>query len=215
MAIFHFSLFINRKISFYKLFGCGKNGTFDIKPDLNQWAFLAVHKGNPTDYNNGNLYGVFISAWIKLFARESLTILLNPITGHGKWDGREPFGNEFGKQEYNGVIATLTRASVKISKQKYFWKHVAPVAAQMHEAKGFLFSAGIGEVPFLKLGTFSVWQSVDDMKAFAYGMKEHSEVVRKTRQEKWYSEDLFVRFRVLDSFGTYRGMNPLKTEQTK
>jgi hypothetical protein len=28
-------------------------------------------------------------------------------------------------------------------------------------------------------------------------MKEHAEVIKKTRQQKWYSEDMFTRFRVL------------------
>jgi hypothetical protein len=40
-------------------------------------------------------------------------------------------------------------------------------------------------------------------------MKEHSEVVKKTRTENWYSEDLFVRFSIKDSFGTINGINPL------
>jgi len=92
---------------------------------------------------------------------------------------------------------------------KYFWNHVAPVASQVKAAKGFIFSVGIGEVPWVKQATFSVWESLDDMKAFAYGLKEHSEVIRKTRKEDWYSEDMFVRFLIIDAFGSLRGVNPL------
>ena len=44
MAVFRFPLFFNKKISFYKLMGSGKNGTFDKEPDLNQWAIFAVHE---------------------------------------------------------------------------------------------------------------------------------------------------------------------------
>jgi len=33
MAVFHFPLFFQKKIRFYKLMGTGKNGTFDKKPD--------------------------------------------------------------------------------------------------------------------------------------------------------------------------------------
>lgn len=189
--------------------GCGKNGTFDKIPDLNQWAIMLVHKGQLVENNNVSILGNFISFWIRLFAKESFTILLNPIAGHGKWDKLEPFGKFDGKFEYQGRVATLTRATIRLNKMKFFWKHVAPVASQMADAKGFIFSAGIGEVPWIKQATFSVWESVEDMKSFAYSMKEHSEVVKKTRTENWYSEDLFVRFSITDSFGTINGINPL------
>jgi len=209
MAIFRLPLWLNKKYSFYKLMGCGKNGTFDKIPDLNQWAIMLVHKGQLVENNNVSILGNFISLWIRLFAKESFTILLNPIAGHGKWDKLEPFGKLDGKVEYQGRVATLTRATIRLNKMKFFWKHVAPVASQMADAKGFIFSVGIGEVPWIKQATFSVWESVEDMKSFAYSMKEHSEVVKKTRTENWYSEDLFVRFSITDSFGTINGINPL------
>jgi hypothetical protein len=41
-------------------------------------------------------------------------------------------------------------------------------------------------------------------------MKEHAEVIRKTRQENWYSEDMFVRFKILASIGIINGSNPLQ-----
>lgn len=189
--------------------GCGKNGTFDKIPDVNQWAIMLVHNGQIVENNNVSILGKFISMWIHLFAKESFTILLKPIVGHGKWDNQEPFGKLDGKIDYQGRIATLTRATIRLSKMKFFWKHVAPVASQMNDAKGFVFSVGIGEIPWIKQATFSIWESVEDMKAFAYSMKEHSEVVKKTRTENWYSEDLFVRFSILDSFGTLHGINPL------
>jgi len=40
MAFFHLPLFLNRKLKFYKLMGSGRNGTFDIRPDFNQWAIM-------------------------------------------------------------------------------------------------------------------------------------------------------------------------------
>jgi hypothetical protein len=92
----------------------------------------------------------------------------------------------------------------------HFWKHVAPIANKMTGAKGYVFSVGIGEVPWIKQATFSVWESVEDMKTFAYSMKEHREVVKKTRQEKWYSEDMFVRFKIISTYGTLKGIDPLK-----
>ena len=214
MAIFHIPLFLNRKISFYKLMGTGKNGTFDKTPDFNHWAILCVFKENDqlsnSAFNPIDLYGRFIKKWLRLFSMETFYIKLEPNNGHGLWDGKTVFGAFESIETYNGPVATLTRATIRLSKIKHFWKHVAPIANKMTSAKGYLFSVGIGEVPWIKQATFSVWESVEDMKTFAYSMKEHREVVKKTRQEKWYSEDMFVRFKIISTYGTIKGIDPLK-----
>ena len=48
------------------------------------------------------------------------------------------------------------------------------------------------------------------MKSFAYQGKDHTEVIHKTRKEKWYSEDMFTRFKITGSTGTIKGINPLE-----
>ena len=199
MALHRLPLWLNKNISFYKLMGTGRNGTFDKRPDWKQWGILAVHRqGNVNEIDAvKDLYGKFIAKWFRLFHAELTTYLLEPLEGHGEWDNKKPFGDVFIQQPYEGPIAVLTRATIKLSKLKYFWAHVAPVAARMHDAKGFIRSYGIGEIPWIKQATFSIWESREDMKAFAYGMKEHAEVIKKTRQQKWYSEELFMRFRII------------------
>ena len=71
----------------------------------------------------------------------------------------------------------------------------------MSSAKGLITSYGIGEMPWIKQATFSVWESKEDMKNFAYSVHEHKDVIRKTRSENWYKEELFVRFRILSVKG--------------
>ena len=192
--------------------GSGKNGTFDKTPDWQQWGILAVHKRDivPEEDIARQLYGGFIAKWLKLLGCETLTYILTPVEGHGLWDGKKGFGELPPKSEFDGVIAVLTRATIRISKLKQFWKHVDPVAKYMASSEGFITSYGIGEMPWLKQATFSIWQNKDAMKAFAYNMKEHAEVIRKTRQEKWYSEDMFVRFKIEACIGTINGINPLR-----
>jgi heme-degrading monooxygenase HmoA len=45
--------------------------------------------------------------------------------------------------------------------------------------------------------TFSVWESAEAIRTFAYASQAHASIVKKTREFKWYKEDMFNRFEVL------------------
>ena len=209
MAIFRLFLYTNKNIPFYKLLGCGKGGTFDIGPDVQQWAVLVT--SNAPFTNTTALYGRFITNWWKRFRCELFTVVLQPTEGHGLWDGKMPFGN-LSRQtaENDGLTAVLTRATIKLSKLKAFWQNVQSAAAPLQQAEGFIMSVGVGEVPWIKQATFSIWQNKQLMKQYAYGTKQHAAVISKTKKQKWYSEELFIRFKVLQASGTLNGNNPLK-----
>lgn len=216
MAVHRLPFFFNKNISFYKLLGCGKNGTFDKHPDWQQWGILAVNK-YALDINIlkqeaiiTQLYGSFINGWLHFFNCETWTVFLEPTEGHGSWDGQQPFGALPKQTNNEGIVAVLTRATIRLSKLKSFWANVNPVAVKMANAAGLIHSLGIGEMPFVKQATFSTWQSREAMNQFAYQMHQHTEVIKKTRKENWYSEDLFVRFKPLKTFGTINGNDPLQ-----
>lgn len=190
MAVFHIPLFLNKKVTFYKLMGSGKNGTFDIVPDFKQWAILT--------YSSTDELPFFIKNYFKLFKPIIKVLKLKPVCGHGFWDKKQPFGNLPKNEPVEGKMAVLTRATIRLSKLKSFWKNVPAVAQTMSEADGFITSYGIGEIPFIKQATLSIWENELAMKQFAYKMQAHKEVVAKTRKEDWYSEDMFVRFKVMD-----------------
>ncbi|MES2649913.1 MAG: spheroidene monooxygenase [Bacteroidota bacterium] len=198
MALFRIPLWLNKNISFWKLMGSGKNGSFDLVPDLRQWAILLVENSGPGIGNKELTSISFINNWIGFFKGKTTRYLLEPIEGHGFWDGRAVFGKLAKQTNYEGEIAVLTRATIRFSKLKSFWKNVPLISKKMDRATGLIKSYGIGEVPFSKQATFSIWESKEAMKIFAYNMQEHKEVVRKTHTENWYSEEMFVRFKVLD-----------------
>lgn len=193
--------------TFWQLLGTGRNGTFDLNPDWQQWGLLAV-------WNEKKDFDEFyeqspIAAWWKSFSVEKWTILCEPLQSHGKWKRKEPFG-DINIENYKGPVAILTRATVRLGRLKNFWANVDAVSDLMRKAPGYILSLGIGERPVYRQATFSVWDSLENAKAFAYGSKEHTKVIKKTRAEGWYSEELFARFKPIASMGTLNNDDPLK-----
>jgi hypothetical protein len=207
MAVHRLPLRLQKGCTFWQLLGCGRNGTFDLSPDWQQWGLLAVWDGRvdfDTFYKRS-----FITRWWDAFKVEKWTILCVPLQSHGKWDGKEPFGNP-AIENYEGPIAILTRATIRLNRLKRFWDNVDEVTTLMRNAPGFIYSLGIGERPLYRQATFSIWNSPDDTKAFAYQSKAHTDVIKKTRDEGWYSEELFARFKPVASMGTLNNTDPLK-----
>src|SRR6188474_871875 len=85
MAVHRFPFWFNQNMLFFKLMGSGKNGTFDIHPDWQQWAIFAVSNQtmNTKEMRKEEiitkLYGSFIGKWFRLFNCETWTIFLEPI----------------------------------------------------------------------------------------------------------------------------------------
>ncbi|TAF43510.1 MAG: DUF3291 domain-containing protein [Sphingobacteriales bacterium] len=209
MALHRLPLLLNKKCTFWKLLGCGKNGTFDINPDYQKWGLLTVWQ-NENDLEEFKMHS-FIVKWWSFFCIEQYHILAQPLEAHGKWSGKEPFGNPKIK-DYHGQVAVLTRATIRLNKLKNFWANVPAVARIMANAKGFVTSVGIGEAPFFMQATLSVWHSVEDVKNFAYKSKEHAEVIKLTRSQNWYTEELFARFKILKTHGTMDGFDPINNK---
>jgi len=209
MVIFRFFLFFNRDLLFWRLMGSGKNGTFDKTPDLKQWAILGVYPTEKYAFSSENFshntvlvaaYGSFIAGWIGLFCNTSQTYLLQPLESHGLWNGKSVFGDLPKNSPYDGPIAVMTRATIRLKKLSRFWEHVPAAALEMANAPGFIKSYGVGEWPWIKQATFSIWESKALMRQFAYQSPYHKEIIKKTHQENWYSEEMFTRFAVLRTY---------------
>jgi spheroidene monooxygenase len=71
------------------------------------------------------------------------------------------------------------------------------------------FKIGIGEVPLLHQVTFSIWPDTASMAAFARGDGPHGRAIRAVREGNWFAEELYARFQLLGSEGTWQGRDPL------
>lgn len=214
MAVHRLPLLLNRGIYFWKLLGSGHGGGFRKKPDWQQWALLVV-KNNSTviltqtdNHLLKTLYGAFIAGWMGFFKCETCTFSLEPMSGHGKWDGQDAFGTLPAHFETGSPVAVLTRATVSLKKLNRFWQHVDAMNALLEQAPGLRYSVSIGEIPFIKQATFSIWQNSEALTNFAYAMRGHIEVIKKTRQENWYTEELFARFKIIHITGSINGIHP-------
>jgi hypothetical protein len=123
---------------------------------------------------------------------------------------KQPFEPTLIQQTSSGPVAVLTRASVNWLALPNFIKFGAKTSKALDNAAGLICSIGLGELPFVRQATFSIWESVEAMKEYAYKTPHHQDVMRRTRAEKWYKEELFARFAPISSEGTWNGTDPLQ-----
>ena len=195
-------------LQFFKLLGSGASNGFGLWPNLDRYGLMAV-------WENVDAAAAFFerhSLWTGYEQRsaELWTVQLAPLKSQGLWDGKMPF--DYVPDNMPGdeaPVAVLTRASISWLKTRRFWQFVEPTSAALAQAAGVRAAIGLGELPVVRQATFSVWESAQAMQQYAYRDARHREVIILTRREKWYSEEMFARFRVLSSTGTLDGMDPL------
>jgi len=78
---------------------------------------------------------------------------------------------------------------------------VPPVTESLHSASGLIAAIGIGEAPIGLQGTFSIWDSGSALRQFAYQGAAHTDAIKATSLNNWYSEELFARFAVIQERG--------------
>lgn len=198
-------------LRFWKLLGSGRG--FSLKPDFSAYAFLAVWDGEAQAkaFFEGPAFAPFVGQ-----TEERWTVWLDPYRAHGKWSDVSPFDcpppGEVRDPE--GPIAVLTRASIRRSKVARFWGE-APVVGKaiFEDMPGMLFAAGVGELPAVEQGTFSIWESANAMRQ-VYRDAQHRRAIELTQEVDWYTEELFARFAPLRSEGTWKGSDPLESSPT-
>jgi hypothetical protein len=196
MAINKIQLKRLSSITFIKLLGTGKGESFTPKDaDPFRWGMLLTISENQIDVLDNSFV---VKSWRKICTSE-YRVILKPISSHGFWSSKQPFLVD--KFEWNGKIAAVTRARIVWRKNLVFWRAVPPVTESLHQSPGLINAIGIGEAPIGLQGTFSIWKDVASLRDFAYKGQAHSEAIRATSANRWYSEELFARFAVIEERG--------------
>lgn len=193
-------------LRFHRLLGTGAGDDTAPSADLRRSALFAV-------WDDESALEEFLARspiarrWGR--AEESWQVRLRGLGGHGAWRG-VPVPELLGPGDDSGAVAVITRAEVRRAARRPFATAGRPVSDEVRRAAGLIAVVGIGESPRRRLGTFSVWRSLDAMREFVQ-MDEHREVIARTRREGWYGEEMFARFEPYGSSGSWGGRDPLRT----
>lgn len=195
-------------LRFHRLLGTGSGDGFSPWPDTQDVGLLQVwdsERDAQTYFGSHPLQKEFTARAIEQYRLDLL-----PEFGHGQWAGVEPFAYS-GDRRSSGPVAVITRATIRMGALPAFWRSVPAIRRTLASAPGLIFAEGIGEWPLFQQATFSVWRDVADMKHFAYTSAHHRKAVANTRQKGWFSEELFARFHLRSTQGTWGGSDPLAT----
>lgn len=207
MAAARLALRGESKALFWKLCGSGTGEGFTPRPNWGVWAILAAWPDEATARARIE-HSPVMQRW-RARARENWTVYMDPISARGAWSGVNPFLPSVPAPDSTGPLAALTRATVKPGRALRFWNRVPGISAMIGSDPNVAFKIGIGEVPLLHQVTFSIWPDTTAMAAFARGDGPHGRAIRAVRDGNWFSEELYARFRLLGSEGSWEGADPL------
>ena len=197
MAIDRTLLRRTKGVSFAKMLGCGKGETFTPSDaDPTRWGCLVVISQSELATLDGS---TTITKWRSKYTAE-FRVLIYPIASTVMWSKQKPF-EPSAPANFQGQVVAITRARIKASQTMRFFKSVPPVTASLHSSPGLISTIGIGEAPIGLQGTFSLWESMQAIKDFAYKGAAHQKAIAQTSEFDWYAEELFARFAVSEIRG--------------
>lgn len=187
-------------LRFAKLLGSGYEGGFGLRPSGSRQGLFAVfsnlrsaeefmaHSELPETYRQRS--------------REMCVVKLRAWSCRGSWDGTHFSASTTAPER--GPVAALTRASIHLHKAPAFWRHAPAAQESLTTAPGVQLAVGLGEAPFLRQATFSIWDSVAAMDAYARS-GAHMEAIRAAAAHQYFSESMFVRFVPISISGAWKG----------
>lgn len=187
-------------LQFCKLLGSGVNGGFSTTPSLSKQGFFCV-------FDTADHAARFqdSSAILKAYqdhAHEFFIASVQAYSSRGSWSGFEMSCSDPNPPS-SGPIASLTRASIRPSKAIQFWKKAKPAEEAIDHALGKILTAGVGEAPYFRQATFTIWDNAQSLEQYAQ-QGAHLAAIKAAYGQSYFSESMFTRFRVLRAQGVWQ-----------
>lgn len=188
-------------LRFSKILGSGFEGGFGLKPSVDRHGLFLVFDG---EAGADAMLGSDLVRAYRDHAHELLTAKLRATSSKGSWDGfRIGISAE---PPAAGAMAALTRASIRPSRVHRFWPLAPGSQTSLEAAAGCRLAVGLGEAPVLRQATFSIWDSVPAMDAYARS-GAHQKAIQDAYAGNFFSESMFVRFAPLAIAGRWKGVD--------
>jgi heme-degrading monooxygenase HmoA len=194
-------------LTFFKIMGSGKGSVFSLQPDFYQYGLLATWASQ--EAAERFLQASPVMDAYRAHSHELWTVKMLPLRAQGLWDGVNPFAPAIPAVATAAPLAVLTRAAIRLRALPAFWRYGKQTSRDLAAAPGLMAAAGLGELPYVRQATFSIWENEQAMRQYAYGTAHHQQVIRQTRSQGWYKEELFARFQILSASGTWKGRQVL------
>ncbi|WP_116132321.1 spheroidene monooxygenase [Tropicimonas sp. IMCC34043] len=192
-----------RGLRFVKLCGTGSGEGFTPVPNTAVYTILCVWDSANIAHETVATAPVFVN--YRAHADASCTLFLQVASARGQWSHQAPFTPVVDLPD--GPIAALTRATVRPHAMLQFWKRAGPISDVVGDNQDVVFKIGMGEVPWVQQVTFSIWPDTTTMAAFARADGPHARAIKAVRDGKWFREELYARFRILDRLGDWPGLS--------
>ena len=187
-------------LQFVKVLGSGKHGGFDLKPSFRKQGLFCVFK-TPEQAQDFLEHSTILKAY-QDHSTEYFSVMLQAYSSKGTWSKNTIEVTQ--EAPLSGRIAGITRASIKFSKAPSFWRKAPPAQVSLEQAPGCLLAAGLGEAPYLRQATFTMWESTSAMDQYARS-GAHLEAIQTAYQGQFFSESMFTRFIPINPQGVWRG----------
>jgi spheroidene monooxygenase len=184
-----------------RILGSGHEGGFGLRPGWDRLGQLAVFESR----EKALIWlqeSQEVQRW-QAHAIEFLWLELRAWQSRGQWAGQSlPISID---APIAGPVAALTRASIRPGQARAFWSHSPAAEQALEQAQGCRLAVGLGEAPILRQATFSLWDSVAAMDAYARS-GAHRLAAQNAWRDRYFSETLFARFAVVDQGGAWSGL---------
>lgn len=198
-------------LSFWRVLGTGRGSDSAAGSDLRRSALFAVWR-DESDLDRFLMSHPIAQRWCR--GDEAWHVRLRWLEGHGRWHGIA-VTDGLVSGHADGPVVIVTRARVRLRSWRAFAKTAQAVNRSIRSADGLLGVVGIGEAPVGRLGTFSLWTSLEAAGRFASLDPAHLDAIERARTEGWFAEELFARFEPYGSSGTWDGRDPFADAQAR